>query len=80
MKRLIKGSAREPQAHDFLFDVKLFALIHVQAVDEISARGLLAERLDTAVVTVLVNGTRIQVEASHDGPADLIERDGRDVT
>lgn len=63
---------------EFLFDVKLFASVRVQAETEAEGRRLLAETLDCATINAgsWPNGEPIVAEASADGAADLLEIDG----
>lgn len=66
-------------AHEYLFDVKLFASIRVVADTEAEARAWLREHLDCADANFGSDeGAPIVAEASMDGEADLIEVDGED--
>ena len=62
--------------HNYLFDVKLFAAIRVDAASEKDAREKLALALDCASVTVEIGGATTTFEVSADGDADLVEIDG----
>lgn len=59
----------------FLFDVKLFASVRVEADDEAEARRMLADVMDCASVNAGAwpNGDPVLIEASQDGDADLVE-------
>jgi hypothetical protein len=63
---------------EYLFDVKLFAAIRVNAENETDARQMLCEALDCASANfgAWPNGDPILAEASQDGEADLMEIDG----
>jgi hypothetical protein len=65
----------------FLFDVKLFVLVHVHAPDEAAAREMLAKALDGAKLEggSWPNGQPVTMDAGIDGEADLIEVDGEAV-
>lgn len=69
-------------AHNYLFDVKLFASIRVEAESEAAARACLREMFDCACISdygVAENGVvTYPSEASMDGEADLVEVDGED--
>lgn len=64
--------------HEYLFDVKLFASIRVNAATEAEALSILAKALDCADCNAgsFPNGDPILFEASIDGYADLMEVDG----
>lgn len=70
-------------AHEYLFDVKLFASIRVKATSEAEARKLMAQAIDasTANLGAWPNGDPIVCEISLDDPAcdELIEIDGEPV-
>jgi hypothetical protein len=59
----------------FLFDVKLFASVTVEAESEAEARKMLAEVMDCAGVNAGAwpNGDPVVFEASQDGEPDLVE-------
>lgn len=63
---------------EYLFDVKLFASVRVEAESEDAARKLLAETLDGASCNAGAwpDGAPVLFEASLDGEADLMEVDG----
>lgn len=67
----------------YLFDVKLFASICVEASSEAEARALLTENLDGALANLGAwpSGDPIICEVSLDDPAndELIEIDGQPV-
>jgi len=60
---------------EYVFDVKLFAIVRVAAPDEATARQRLQEALDGASVNAgcWPNGDPILFEASLDGEADLLD-------
>jgi hypothetical protein len=67
---------------EFLFDVKLFSCIRVQAATEAEARAKLAQMLDVVDVQLSDpddNDETLTFEASIDGEADLLEVDGEGV-
>ena len=66
---------------EYLFDVKLFAAVRVQASDEGEARKMLDDALNCASCNAgsWPNGDPILFEASADGEADLSEVDGEPV-
>lgn len=61
--------------NEYLFDVKLFASVRVQADTEKEARRMLADALDAADINAGAwpNGDPVQFEASQDGEPDLVE-------
>lgn len=61
--------------NEYLFDVKLFASVRVQADTETEARRLLADALDAADINAGAwpNGDPVVFEASQDGEPDLVE-------
>lgn len=62
---------------NFLFDVKLFSSVRIEADSEKEAREKLSEVLDCATVNFgSVDGEPVTGEASIDGELDLIEIDG----
>lgn len=61
---------------NFLFDVKLFATVRLDAIDEPAARRKLAEMIHNASLSVVLNSEGFEFEVSQDGEADLIEIDG----
>lgn len=67
--------------NEYLFDVKLFASVRVQARSIPAAREKLRAAFDCASINAGAwpNGDPILGEASQDGAADLIEINGRDV-
>lgn len=70
-------------AHEYTFDVKLFAVIRVRAASESEARKMLTAALDAADANfgAWPDGSPILAEASldHDGHDELIEVDGEAV-
>lgn len=66
---------------EFLFDVKLFVSVRVQAETEAEGRRLLADAMECATINAgsWPNGEPVLGEASQDGEADLIEIDGEAV-
>lgn len=61
--------------NEYLFDVKLFASVRVQADTEKEARRLLADALDAANINAGAwpNGDPVVFEASQGGEPDLME-------
>lgn len=61
--------------NEYLFDVKLFVSVRVQADTESEARRLLADALDCADINAGAwpNGDPVVFEASQDGEPDLVE-------
>jgi hypothetical protein len=66
--------------HNYLFDVKLWASIRLDAPDEVTARARLDAMLNTASFSVYDEdgGQTVTFEASTEGDADLVEVDGED--
>lgn len=67
--------------HEYMFDVRLFASIRVQASCPAKARKMLTESLHCETVTLgkWPDGSPIAAEVSADDDADLIEVDGIEV-
>lgn len=69
--------------HDYLFDVKMFAAISIEAASEAEARQMLKDAIDgkSANFGAWPNGDPIICEVSLDEPEndDLIEIDGEAV-
>ena len=67
--------------HKYLFDVKLFTSLRINAENEAEARRKLAEALDCASINCgEIDGQPLVGEASlDDDPPDLIEVDGEAV-
>jgi hypothetical protein len=65
-------------AHEYLFDVKLFATLRISVPNERMARRILADVLDCATINcgALPDGSPLVGEASPDGHLELIEVDG----
>jgi hypothetical protein len=66
---------------NYLFDVKLFATLRLDAPDTHTARRWLSEALDCAEVHcgALPSGDPLVGEASPDGELNLVEVDGEEV-
>lgn len=68
--------------HEYLFDVKLFAAIRVNATSEAEARQMMKDSIDcaTANLGAWPNGDPIVCEVSLDEPEndELVEIDGED--
>ena len=64
--------------NEYLFDIKLFASIRVNAISEREARAMILECFDCADVNAGAwpNGDPILFEASVDGDFDLVEVNG----
>lgn len=64
---------------NYLFDVKLWAAVRLDAPDEATARATLNRLLDCAMVTVTAEQglESLTFEASTEGEADLVEVDGQ---
>lgn len=64
--------------NEYLFDIKLFASIRVNAASESEARDLVLEHLDCSSINAGAwpNGDPILFEASVDGDFDLVEING----
>jgi hypothetical protein len=64
--------------NEYLFDIKLFASIRVNAASEPEARDLVLEHLDCSSINAGAwpNGDPILFEASVDGDFDLVEING----
>lgn len=61
---------------EYLFDVKLFATVRINATDERAARAKLARLFDCAAVNAgEMDGQPVIFDASLDG-SDLVEVDG----
>lgn len=67
--------------HDYLFDLKLFASVRVQAESRREATLMVKEAFDRAEINAGAwpNGEPILCTASMDGDADLFEVDGRSI-
>lgn len=67
---------------EYLFDVKLFASVRVNANNIAEARKMLNDVFDCADANfgAWPDGDPVTAEASQDGDADLIEIDGEDVS
>lgn len=61
--------------YNYLFDVKLFASVRVEAHDEDEARAKIYEALDCASINAGAwpDGSPILFEASVDGDLDLVD-------
>jgi len=68
-----------PQEHEFLFDVKLFASVRVKAPSAAEAAQRIHEKLDCASCNAGAwdDGGPIVFDATLDGEIDLIEIDGQ---
>lgn len=63
--------------HNYLFDVKIFSSVRVEANSEAEARSKLSKLLDCCDVSFgNIDDQPIIGEASIDGEADLVEVDG----
>ena len=67
--------------HEYAFDVKMFAVVRVEAETKTAAEGLVQEALRCASVNAGAwpNGDPILFEASLDGEIELLEKDGEAV-
>ena len=67
--------------NEYLFDIKLFASIRVNAISEREARAMITQALNYASINAgaWVDGSPILLEASLDGDLDLVEVDGHPV-